>query len=88
MNCDAKIRPFPDATELQCEVLHTVQPVDDAATHRATLRNYAYPGSMTGISWRENDRRTFRGQWAPCANRNKHVINCVLPAGHRGGCAS
>lgn len=73
--CDAKIRPFPNPTELTCER-------DDPphAEHHATLRDYAYPGSATVMTWFEDDRRTFRGEWAPCAG----IALCVLPAGHRG----
>lgn len=73
MTCDAKIRPFPNDTEMQCER-------DDHSDewHSADLRDYAYPGSVTKISWAEYDRRTFRGAWTPCPH------SCSLPAGHRG----
>lgn len=79
MACDAKIRPFPGPTELQCE--HN-DPHPEMVPHEATLRDYAYPGSETVVSWYENDRRTFRGDWAPCSG------TCILPAGHRGNHAS
>lgn len=77
MSCDAKIRPFPNPTELTCE--RTDAPHDE---HGATLRDYAYPGSETVITWQESDRRTFRGAWRPC--ETTMAGGCVLPADHRG----
>ena len=73
--CDAKIRPFPDGRELTCENA----PQGAETNHRAVLRDYAYPGSRTEITWLEGDRRTFRGDWARCP-----TVQCVLPAGHPG----
>jgi hypothetical protein len=72
--CTAKIRPFPNPTELACEL--------DAGhdnSHYGVVRNYAFQGSHTGISWEESDRRTFRGDWARCG-----IFTCILPLGHRG----
>lgn len=75
--CDAKIRPFPNDTELQCD-----GELDTHLNHEATLRDYAFPGSVTTISWFDLDRRTFRGDWAPCSA----TAGCVLPHGHHGRC--
>jgi len=72
--CTAKIRPLPNATELVCEL-----PLNHENSHYSVLRDYAWPGSHTGISWGEADRRTFRGDWQSCLS-----VGCVLPAGHRG----
>lgn len=77
MTCTAKMRPFVPVndTELTCDrQAHT------DTTHEATLRDYAYPGSETKISWQESDRRTFRGDWAPCTLHP----GCILPALHHG----
>ncbi len=72
MSCDAKIRPLPDDTELVCDLS------GPHGLHESTLRDYAYPGSATVISWYEDDRRTFRGDWVACP------AECILPAGHQG----
>lgn len=72
--CTAKIRPLPDETELRCELGAT--PHDE---HQTVLRDYAYEGSETKITWADDDRRTFRGEWAPC-----EMSGCVLPAAHHG----
>jgi hypothetical protein len=78
MNCVAKIRPFPGPTVIVCE-----NEVEGHTTHAAVLRDYAYPGSETVVSWDEDDRRTFRGEWSPCTSPG-----CILPLDHRGRHAS
>lgn len=75
MNCDAHMRPFPNDTELSCEL-----GVDDHDTHHAVLRDYAYPGSTTTIEWNDADRRTFHGPWPGECD----VEHCPLPSGHHG----
>lgn len=75
--CDARIRPFPNATELTCER----QAPHATEMHQTALRDYAFPGSVTLLSWEEADRRTFRGEWRPCCDA------CSLPLGHHGRCA-
>ena len=74
--CDAKIRPFRgrNETEVQCEVekVHSV--------HSGIVRDYAWPGSETTISWEEGDRRNFRGEFTECSH-----LGCTLPAEHWGG---
>jgi len=76
MSCDAKIRPFPDDTELVCE-----RPDSRHLVHDAVLRDYAYPGSLTVIDWFDDDRRCFHGDWPGICST---VPGCVLPDGHRG----
>lgn len=77
--CDAKIRPFPDTRELQCE-----GELDTHLNHEATLRDYAFPGSQTVLIWQDTDRRTFRGEWSPCIRTS----GCILPHDHHGRCAT
>lgn len=74
--CDAKIRPFPNPTELTCE-----RNDGPHGEHCATLRDYAELGSQTVITWQESDRRTFRGLYVPCGDND---FPCVLPQNHRG----
>lgn len=74
MTCAAHIRPFPNDIEIVCE-LHD----EHSAMHRGSLRDYAYPGSVTVMEWADDDRRNYRGAWpGDCPG-------CVLPLGHRGG---
>lgn len=76
MTCDARIRPLPNDSEVACEVEHDITP---GLGHGGTLRDYAYPGSVTVVEWLEDDRRTFHGAWpGPCSDA------CSLPSGHRG----
>lgn len=77
--CPARMRPFPSVT-LQCERESHLHEDDE---HSAVLRDYAYPGSSTTITWFDADRRTFTGDWIECPQRG-----CILPANHRGGHAS
>lgn len=79
--CDARIRPFPvgNDTEIACE-----DEMDHGAFHGGTLRDYAYPGSRTVMSWSEDDRRNFHGVWP---GRCQLVAGCVLPVFHAGRCA-
>jgi hypothetical protein len=72
VNCDAKIRPFPSDTELTC--IETVAGHDQ---HIGVAWDMAYPGSATEITWFEDDRRNFRGEYRPCPEQG-----CVLPGGH------
>jgi hypothetical protein len=72
--CDARLRPFPNDTEIRCGKLPGTHP-----THEGTLRDYAYPGSATTFTWQDDDRRNFYGEWpGQCPE------NCVLPLHHRG----
>lgn len=79
MSCDARIRPMRpiNETEVLCE-----EPDGHVSGHQGTLRDYAYRGSATTMSWLDGDRRTFHGEWpGGCPD-------CILPLGHRGGHAS
>lgn len=79
MTCTAKIRPFPNPTELSCKL-------DDGhdGAHVAELRDYAYPGSLTTVDWLEDDRRTFHGEWPGFCGQLSIFSDqpCPLPQGH------
>lgn len=74
MTCDARIRPFRpmNEIELHCSIN------EPHGRHSGILYNYAYQGSETSISWDEDDRRTFHGNWPGVCP------GCLLPLGHRG----
>jgi hypothetical protein len=76
VTCSARIRPFTDDTEIACER------EGDHDRHEGSLSDYAYAGSRSTLSWMDDDRRTFHGEW-PGACELLH--GCVLPAGHHGG---
>lgn len=78
MSCKARIRPFPDDREVAC--------IEQAGVHnhRGELRDMAYSGSVTEISWQDSDRRTFYGEWP---GECRAMDGCVLPLGHHGRCA-
>jgi len=78
VSCDARIRPFPDETEVGCE-----QDADDHIEHVGVLRDYAYPGSTTYLRWYDDDRRNFHGEWPGACGLGP----CTLPTGHNGRCA-
>lgn len=79
MACTARIRPFPNDTEVACiEVAH------HGGSHVGELRDYAYPGSLTRLGWLDHDRRCFHGDWPGYC---RVTIACVLPVGHHGRCA-
>jgi hypothetical protein len=75
--CDARIRPFPNDTEVECGItgIHNL--------HIGDLNDQAYPGSKTTIRWFESDRRTFHGEWPGACAKTKA---CMLPNEHRGDC--
>ena len=73
VQCPVKMRPFPNDTEIRCEILARIE----HTRHTGDLRDYAYPGSVTTMSWDDGDRRIFTGEWAKCSSPG-----CVLPAGH------
>lgn len=76
--CNAHIRPFPNATEIDCEQDY------EHTTHHGVARDYAYPGSETVVEWMENDRRNFHGEWPGACTSD----GCILPLGHRGNHAA
>lgn len=83
MDCPQRIRPLPDRlVELTCEGDHEA----DSTTHTSTLRDYAFPGSATKLSWLGDDRRSYTGEWSPCPVRLAGGFTCILPGGHRGAC--
>jgi hypothetical protein len=81
--CDAAIRPFPNNTELNCEVEGSHR------DHQAMLADYAFPGSRQLITWHEDDRRNFHGDWPGRCPYKAHPLwddpgQCTLPDGHPG----
>lgn len=77
MPCTARIRPMRplNDTEVTCELHHGPE-----SEHRGTIRDYAYPGSVTTVEWLEGDRRTFHDEWpGDCL-----VPTCPLPLAHHG----
>lgn len=78
--CDAKIRPFSNDIEVECECIEKT-PHDK---HHGLLENYAYPGSETTIKWLESDRRNFHGEWPGYCTK---IEGCTLPVNHPGDCA-
>lgn len=81
MTCTARIIPFRGNPTIDCELDHNAHdmPGGRDVQHEGALRDYAYPGSVTKISWMESDRRTFRGEFIPC-----DWPSCILPIHHRG----
>jgi len=79
--CDARIRPLSNDTEIVCYL--SEHPVPDQ--HTGHLRDYAYPGSVTEITWMESDRRNFHAQWPGACHK---AASCCLPDLHRGNCVS
>lgn len=73
-DCPWKIRPFPNDTEITCE-----RPEGHEGRHEGVIRDYAFPGSVTSLTWDHSDRRNFVGSWFDCRGPG-----CVLPSGHRG----
>jgi hypothetical protein len=72
--CDAAMRLDHHDVELRCEL---ERPHRD---HQVLLRNYAFAGSVTIMTWHEGDRRCFHGEWpGDC-----EVVDCTLPLGHKG----
>ena len=77
--CDARIRPFMGDTEIACGRKGTHD------QHQGAIRDYAYPGSKTEVSWYEGDRRNYHGDWP---GRCTTTAACVLPNEHPGRCAT
>lgn len=76
--CDWAIRPFPNDTQVNCDQPH----LPGEREHSGTLRDYAYPGSQTKVSWMAGDRREFQGEWPGYCGDND--APCTLPRGHHG----
>lgn len=73
--CDAAMRLDHHDIELRCEL---ERPHRD---HQSVLRDYAIPGSVTLMTWHDQDRRCFYGDWPGAC---EEVEDCVLPKGHQG----
>ena len=78
MSCPARIKPFRriNEVEIKCELTGWHDP------HSGTIRDYAYKGSATVITWFDSDRRTYDNEWPGDCNGNEG--QCVLPLGHLG----
>lgn len=86
MSCDKAIRPFPNNVEIRCAGEHPPY----GPEHEGVIRDYAYPGSETKISWLAGDRREFEGGWPGYCTKLGSTggrQNCTLPAEHHGRCA-
>lgn len=77
MRCSARIRPMADINDVELGCERDAGHID---SHEGKLRDYAYPGSVTTVSWQDSDRRNFTGLYQPCQPEV-----CFLPLGHRGG---
>lgn len=99
MNCEWKLRTSPASPELICDRERhiedrtiselpggqfTVETIGDPR-HHAVLRDYAYPGSETGVDWKAGDRREYIGDWPGICQRSP---DCNLHAGHHGRCVA
>jgi hypothetical protein len=84
-DCDARIRPFPYPSDIEI----ACEDDDQHPMHKGSIRDYAFPGSLTVLNWFEDDRRNFHGEWpGPCPLAAAVTVRCVLPVGHHGQCAS
>ena len=77
MSCDAVIRPFPNDTEIGCEM------EGEHKDHRGVIHDMQFPGSKQSLYWNEADRRNFHGQWPGECEKTE---GCILPRGHWGNC--
>lgn len=80
MKCSARIRPFADTPIYEC----ILNQEDGHDFHQGEIRDMAYPGSLTLLSWHETDRRNFRGDWIPCDVHVPWQGSCTLPRNHTG----
>jgi hypothetical protein len=71
------MRPFPGPEEIRCD---KDEHLPGDLHHRGVIRDYAYPGSETVLSWQAGDRREFTGEWPGACPHQP----CSLPAGHYG----
>lgn len=73
-------------TDARCEKpVHLSEPVaaGDDMEHEGAIRNFAYAGSVTKLSWMAGDRREFTGTWpGPCTDNEP--AGCILHTGHHG----
>jgi hypothetical protein len=82
--CDAAMKlDQHDNIELRCELERPHR------EHQAILRDYAFAGSVTLITWHEGDRRNYHGDWPGQCPYKAHPLwhdpsQCPLPDGHPG----
>jgi hypothetical protein len=72
--CMAKIRPFPNDTELTCSLPDHGSDIN----HRANMKDNIYPYFSANFTWFDEDLRAFRGDWIECTDKN-----CILSREHR-----
>lgn len=85
--CDARIRPFRgghDPELIEREVVCDRPEPAGHGQHAGDLRDAAYPGSSTRVTWLDDDRRNYVGAWPGSCEL---VEGCTLPAGHPRKCA-
>ena len=76
--------PIHEAVLVNC-----AKPADHFGAHSGPW-NHNYPNTEghTTMTWAEDDRRNFRGEWVRCsedaASPFGHPATCILPANHRG----
>lgn len=88
-SCDARLHASEGIGIIDCDQMHST--VVDSTQHSGVVKDYAYPGSRTTITWYEHDRRNFRGGFARCGEPTPTGLTmgaCILPVGHRGNHAS
>lgn len=94
--CPWSIRPFPNETQVSCEreehldLARQETETGQTPEHKAVLRDYAWPGSATEITWLAGDRREFAGNFPGYCTKLGSTggrQTCTLPAEHRGKCA-
>ena len=88
--CPWQIRPFPGETQVQCEKPDGHDRDPATLLHESTLRDYAWPGSETKVTWVPGDRREFSGSFPGYCTQLGSTggrQNCTLPAEHHGRCA-
>lgn len=75
MPCEARFRPMRPVNDIEVVCMELS---DRHHWHSGAIRDYAYQGSVTVMSWADDDRRSFDGAWpGDCPN-------CILPLGHHG----
>lgn len=83
MTCDARIRLMRPISDIEVVCTETTY----HTTHKGTIESYAYPGSQTLVTWFDDDRRCFHGEWpGDCqGGPDDAPALCILPLNHHGG---
>lgn len=89
VKCPKRARVFPPETTLPCGPdVSCVLEGDDHYEHLGET-GLKVGGKPQTITWFDDDRRTFTGEFRPChlLDESSGPKPCVLPGGHRGRCA-